>query len=257
LIARVKRRCAVEAATALFRKRLVVRTPVPLISFTFDDFPRSAFLEGGAILNRHGISATYYVALGLMGTQSNLGPMFQAEDLKELRRLGHELGCHTFGHCHSWDTSPDLYEQAILRNQSALSEMIPGATFKTFAYPISWPRLAVKRIAGRHFACCRAGGRSPINLGSTDLNLLAATFLEQNRDNPKALKALIDQNARERGWLILATHDVTETPSRFGCTPDFFEQILCWAEESGARILPVVQALEVLRLSSSESTAGR
>ena len=60
---------------------------------------------------------------------------------------------------------------------------------------------------------------------------------------------MIDQNARARGWLIFATHDVRETPSRFGCTPDFFEQVVQWSLESGARILPVVEALEVLKAS--------
>jgi peptidoglycan/xylan/chitin deacetylase (PgdA/CDA1 family) len=256
LLTKVRRRYGVEAASVLYRRRLHVRTSVPLISFSFDDFPRSALTEGGSILSRYGVLGTYYVAMGLMGKSSHLGPMFQAEDLKELDRLGHELGCHTFEHCHSWDTPPGVYEQAILENQRALNEVLPGALFKTFAYPISWPRLAVKRIAGRHFDCCRAGGRSPINVGTTDLNLLSATFLEQKRDNPNAVKALIDQTVRQRGWLIFATHDVSRTPSRFGCTPDFFEQVVRWAVESRARILPVVQALEVLRGSSSELMPG-
>lgn len=252
-LSRVWRRCEVEAATALFRKPLVVKTEVPLISFTFDDFPRSAFLEGGSILSSYGVRATYYVALSLMGTQSDLGPMFLPEDLKELGLLGHELGCHTFRHCHSWNTPADIYEEAILKNQKTLNEIMPGASFKTFAYPISWPRLAVKKVAGSHFVCCRAGGRSPINLGVTDLNLLAATFLEQIRDNPGAVRALIDKNTRERGWLIFATHDVSLTPSRFGCTPDFFAQVVRWAIDSGARIVPVVQAVEILRGLSAQN----
>src|SRR5206468_12321912 len=116
-------------------------------------------------------------------------------------------------------------------------------------------RLPVKRVAGRHFVCCRAGGRLPINVGMADLNLLSATFLEKSRDRPDAVKALIDENTRERGWLIFATHDVSDNPSPFGCTPDFFEQVVRWAVESGARILPVVRALEVLQGPSSESTS--
>ena len=65
----------------------------------------------------------------------------------------------------------------------------------------------------------------------------------------QAVKRLIDQNAQARGWLILATHDVHDTPSRFGCTPAFFEQVVQWSLESGARLLPVVEALEVLKAS--------
>jgi peptidoglycan/xylan/chitin deacetylase (PgdA/CDA1 family) len=263
-LARARKRLATEATRVLFRRRLAVRTELPLISFTFDDFPRSAFLEAGSILRRYGALGTYYASLGLMGEQSNLGPMYEAEDLKELVHLGHELGCHTFGHCHSWNTPPDVYEGAILENQQALTEVLPGASFQTFAYPHSAPRLAVKKVAGRYFRCCRGGGLKAgrylhrhaaggqtFNWGVADLNYLCAFFLEMSRDNPQAVKSLIDQNARARGWLIFATHDVCADPSPFGCTPDFFEQVVQWSLESGARILPVVKALEVVQAATN------
>lgn len=262
---RVRERLGREGARLFFGRPLAVGTDAPIVSFTFDDFPRSAFLEGGSILRRYGAQGTYYVSLGLMGKQSPVGPMFQARDLNELVHLGHELGCHTFGHCHSWNTPPDVYERAILENQEAFSELLPEASFQTFAYPHSAPRLAVKKVAGRHFLCCRGGGLKPghylfrhsaggqtFNLGITDLNYLCAFFLEKSRGNPEAVKSLIAQNARARGWLIFATHDVCADPSPFGCTPGFFEQTVQWALESGARILPVVEALKVLRASPSK-----
>jgi hypothetical protein len=259
-VARARDRLAMAAARVLFRRRLAVRTHFPLISFTFDDFPRSAFLNASAILGRYGILGTYYVSMSLAGKQSQMGPMFQTEDLKELAQLGHELGCHTFGHCHSWKTPPDIYEKAILDNQKALNEVLPWTEFQTFSYPFSGPRLPVKQVAGRHFLCCRGGGLSAkrffpeaggqtFNSGTTDLNLLCAFFLEQSRENPEVVKRLIDENAQARGWLILATHDVRDTPSRFGCSPAFFEQVVQWSLESGARILPVVKALAVLKSS--------
>ena len=259
-LAKARDRVAMAATRALCSRQLAVRTPVPLISFTFDDFPRSAFLEAGSILTRNGVRGTYYASLGLAGKQSQMGPMYQTEDLKELARLGHELGCHTFGHCHSWNTPADVYERAIVENQNALTQVLPGIKFETFAYPFSAPHLGVKQVAGRHFACCRGGGLSTrryfpqaggqtFNSGVTDLNLLCAFFLEQSRENPEAVKRVIDQNAQGRGWLILATHDVCERPSRFGCTPGFFEQVVQWSLESGARLLPVVEALKVLKAS--------
>src|SRR5215472_12483388 len=150
-----------------------------------------------------------------------MGPMYHTEDLKELARLGHELGCHTYGHCHSWNTPPEVYERAILENRRALSEILPEVSLQTFSYPHSAPRPGVKKVALRHFLCCRGGGLRPgryihrhagggqtFNSGIADLNFLCAFFLEKSRDNPEAVKSLIGQNARARGWLILATHDV-------------------------------------------------
>lgn len=265
-LARAQKRLAQETARVLFRRRLAVKTALPLVSFTFDDFPRSAFVEAGSILRRYGALGTYYVSLSLMGKQSHLGPMFQPQDLKELTALGHELGCHTFGHCDSWNTPPDVYERAILENQKVLSELLPGASFQTFAYPISGPRLAVKKVAGRHFLCCRGGGMKvgryllrhaaggqTFNFGTTDLNYLCAFFLERSTGNPEAVERLIDQNARARGWLIFATHDVCDRPSPYGCTPNFFEQVVRWAVDSGACILPVARALETVLASSPGS----
>jgi len=263
-LARAQRRLATEASRMLFRRQLPIRIELPLISFSFDDFPRSAFLEAGSTLRRCGALGTYYASLGLMGKQSHMGPMYEAEDLKELVRLGHELGCHTFGHCHSWNTPPGVYERAILENRQALAELAPGVSFQTFAYPNSAPRLANKKVASRYFRCCRgggmkagrylhryAGGGQTFNWGGTDLNYLCAFFLEKSSDQPEAVKSLIDQNARARGWLIFATHDVCADPSPFGCTPDFFEQVVQWSLESGARILPVVKALEVVQAAAS------
>ena len=54
----------------------------PVISFTFDDFPRSALLNAGAILRERGLAGTYYASFGLMGTKAPTGEMFEREDLR-------------------------------------------------------------------------------------------------------------------------------------------------------------------------------
>jgi peptidoglycan/xylan/chitin deacetylase (PgdA/CDA1 family) len=222
----------------------------PIISFTFDDFPRSALLTGGAILQSFGLVGTYYASLGLIGKQTETGSMFLAEDLKALVAQGHELGCHTFNHCHAWNTTPHSFEDAITDNRQALRNLMPGTSFKTLAYPISVPRVQTKRRVSKYFACCRGGGQT-FNVEKADLNYLSAYFLEQSRDNLGAIKYLIDQNCQARGWLIFATHDISEEPTRWGCTPDFFEDSVRYSASSGARILPVFQAYETLRGTSS------
>jgi len=229
----------------LFKRSLEIHNTVPYISFTFDDFPRSALYRGGEILIRLGLRATYYASLGLMGTEAPSGTIFVPGDIKELLAEGHELGCHTFAHCHSWETSPRVFEDSIIKNKLALDELVPGTAFSSFAYPISGPRPGTKRRVGRYFRCCRGGGQTFI-AGATDLNLLKAYFLEKSRDNPEFVKEVIDRNRRARGWLIFATHDISETPAPYGCTPSFFEDIVKYSLDSGARILPVAKALDAI-----------
>ena len=233
------------ASTSLFRNPVRMRNETPIISFTFDDFPRSAFYTGGTILKSHGFRGTYYAAFGLTDTVEPVGEIFSREDLMKLVADGHELGCHTFGHCHSWNTTPAAFERSIVDNALRLREWVPETSFKTLAYPLAGPRPNTKRRAARHFSCCRAGGQT-YNVGVVDRALLSAYFLEQAKDTD-SVKAIIDQNSGARGWLIFATHDVCEGASRWGCSPGFFEDVVRHALRSGATVLPVGKAWDVVR----------
>jgi peptidoglycan/xylan/chitin deacetylase (PgdA/CDA1 family) len=236
----------------LFQKQQMISLDQALISFSFDDFPRSAFLAGGDILKRHGLSATYYAALGLLGRDSPSGEICSVEDLREAFNEGHELGCHTFAHCDSWKTDARRFEESVIQNGAALSELIPGARFKSFSYPISLPHPMTKRAVSRHFLCCRGGGQT-FNMGKADLNQLSAYFLEKTNGNLQPVKDLVDRNKEARGWIIFATHDVSPHPGPYGCTPEFFEDVVNYAVSSGARILPVVKALNTIQATDSSA----
>jgi peptidoglycan/xylan/chitin deacetylase (PgdA/CDA1 family) len=256
LLARLKGRYIRSSATLFYRQVLECNPQTPIISFTFDDFPRSALHAGGSILNRHGLAGTYYASFGLMGREAPTGTMFLPEDLPLLFQQGHEIGCHTFDHCHSWDTSSSVFEDSILKNHRALQAFSPGGSFKSFSYPISPPRPQNKQLAGKHFLSCR-GGDQKINFERADLNYLFSSFLEKNRENFSAVQDQIDRNKRNRGWLIFSTHDVSESPTPYGCTPAFFERVVQAALNSGARILPVAEAVDALRKAApSLQSAG-
>jgi peptidoglycan/xylan/chitin deacetylase (PgdA/CDA1 family) len=230
----------------LFRKPFAIQPKEPIVSFTFDDFPRTALLAGGEILAKRRLAGTYYVSLSLLGTEGVSGPHFNEQDLTDLLAAGHELGCHTFGHCHSWDTVSQAFEDSVLKNRAALVRLIPGAEFRTFSYPISEPRALSKLKIARHFLCCRGGGQK-FNSGTADLARLSAYFLEKSRDNWQAVRDIIDQNRQARGWLIFATHDIAVNPSPYGCTPEFFEEVVQYVIDSGASVLPVTEALRTLK----------
>jgi glycosyltransferase involved in cell wall biosynthesis len=234
-----------KVASLAFRRPFLITSQRPLISFTFDDFPRSALLAGGAILNRFGLAGTYYASLGLAGKETATGQVFFSDDLTTLFEQGHELGCHTFSHCDSWNADAGTFENSIIENRTALSELCPGAEFESFAYPISLPRPQTKARIADYFLCCRGGGQT-FNVGKVDLNQLSSYFLEKSRGEFQTVKNLIDRNRQACGWLIFATHDISDTPTPFGCTPEFFERVVQYAVSSSANILPVVQAMEVI-----------
>ena len=238
-----------KAAAWLSRRPMALKSEKALISFSFDDFPRSALYTGGEILNRFGAAGTYYACLGMMGTTTATGKQFVPEDVDVLLSHGHELGCHTYSHCHSWDTDPQTFEEAVMENQQMLHRLVPDSAFKTFSYPISPPRPQTKVRMAKHFAGCRGGGQT-LNQHIIDLNHLRAFFLEKSSTNLQAVKDLIDYNRQERGWLIFATHDVDEKPTPYGVIPEFFETVVRYAVDSGTCILTVADALKELRGSA-------
>ena len=232
-------------SAALCRRPVKMQNTAPLISFTFDDFPRSALEVGGKILRAHGVAGTYYVSLGLLNRDEPTGRICSSMDLTDVLAQGHELGCHTFGHCDAWETESRSFEESILANRLALKQIVPKANFVTMSYPINTPRPDAKRRTGRHFVGCRGGGQR-YNLGTVDLNYLQAFFLEQSRDAPAMIWEMINRNRADGGWLIFATHDVSVQPTRFGCTPRFFEEVVSRAVGSGTTVLPVAQALSLV-----------
>jgi peptidoglycan/xylan/chitin deacetylase (PgdA/CDA1 family) len=234
-----------RAADVLFRRPLKMQNAGPLISFTFDDFPRSALHTGGAILQKYGLRGTYYASLGLTDSVAPVGTIFSREDLSTLLAHDHELGCHTYSHCHAWNTAPAVFQRSLADNERQLGAWYPQVKFRTMSYPISGPRPRTKRRMSRSFACCRGGGQSP-NVGVADLNYLRAFFIEKAANDPADISRVIERNAQINGWLIFATHDVSENPTRFGCTPALFESVVRESLDSGATILPVIEALKVV-----------
>jgi peptidoglycan/xylan/chitin deacetylase (PgdA/CDA1 family) len=194
---------------------------------------------------------TYFVSFGLLGSDSPSGLIASEDDLRHALLDGHELGCHTYGHQDSLKASTGQFEQSIFKNQQALAVLLPDATFSSFAYPISSPRPAIKRLTGKHFHCCRGGGQT-INVDTADLNLLKAYFLDiRNRNNIDAVKMVIDHNVGCRGWLIFATHDVADAPSRYGCATEYFKAVVEYAARSGASLLTVAKAFEKIQSSNT------
>ena len=242
-----------RTATKYISCRMIpITIATPIISFSFDDAPHTAFTHGDEILNNYGAVATFYISLGMLTCDSPSGPIASLADLYRVVKEGHELGCHTFDHKDPWETRTELFMQSVLKNRQALSQIFPGAAFTTLAYPVCGPRPVTKHIIGKLFQGCRGGGQT-FNVGTTDLNLLKAFFLDvRNRNTIDTVRELIDKNAEARGWLIFATHDIDDNPSRYGCSKKFFEDVVAHAANSGALLLPVGKACGHLQMACHE-----
>jgi peptidoglycan/xylan/chitin deacetylase (PgdA/CDA1 family) len=218
-----------------------------VVSFTFDDFPRSAWVNGGAILEKYDRRGTYYTAMGLAGTDGNLAPMFTLDDLRAAHAQGHEIACHTFNHRDCARVPAAGIAAEIDKNADALSQVLRGAAVTNFAYPFGGVSLSAKSALARRFVSCRGTGRG-LSRGTVDLADLPSTSLYSWNFDRNRLCQLIEEAQAENAWLIFYTHDVAEDPSPFGCTPDQFQAIVAYAIENAA-VLPVRDVLAGLGLA--------
>jgi peptidoglycan/xylan/chitin deacetylase (PgdA/CDA1 family) len=246
MIARLRAKWRRLLAVRLARRCVKLNHGVPVVSFSFDDFPKSALETGGAILERHGVRGTYYASFGLMGENAPVGELFAVADVADVLARGHELGCHTFHHRSSWDVKEAIFEASVLKNGRALYEVCPHAALETLSYPYGNPSPAAKRVGAKYFTCARGGGQT-LNSGWADLNNLRAFFIEQSRDHLPNMIDLIRRNRDIAGWLIFATHDVCSQPSPFGCTSQLLGEVVQAAVESKARVLPIGAAWRFVR----------
>ena len=214
----------------------------PLVSFAFDDFPRTAYTVGGSILRNSGVRGTFYVAMGLMNNSNSSGDQFRLDDLYSAAAEGHELASHTFNHTSSRASGLDVFVEDVRKGYMAMAE-IPGLAVSTnFAYPNGHVTLSVKRAVGREMSSCR-GIYGGVNGPVIDLNLLRANSLYGGTDRLERVRRLLTDNERRKGWLIFYTHDVQRTPSAYGCTPKLLEAAVHLAIERSMKILPVREVL--------------
>jgi len=214
--------------------------PAPMISFTFDDFPKSAVAAGGRILREFGLRGTYYAALGLMSKTTPVGRIFDRSDLDEVAASGHELACHTFDHPRCCDVTTAEFVMNCESNRTKALEMLDGYVLRNFSFPEGVVTSAAKAALMMCYDTCRTI-EPGINVGPIDKAFLLANPVYSSGGIARPMK-LVEQSVRENGWLILYTHDVSESPSPYGCTPDEFHHIVKCAVDSGAEILPVAEA---------------
>lgn len=214
---------------------------MPVVSFTFDDFPRSAYTVGGAVLEQFGARGTYYAAVGLMNTESELGPQFGPDDLNSLVGKGHELATHTFSHISCRFVSSSIFRADVEKGRRAIEE-IAGVRSGNFAYPFGDVTVLTKRSLSHGLMSARSIFPG-LNGPEFDLNLLRANCLYGDVNQSVPAEELILHNVRQKGWLIFYTHDIRPEPSPYGCTPALFESVVSFAVRSGCRILTVKEVL--------------
>lgn len=223
--------------------RIDVPATTPIVSFTFDDVPGTALTAGATILERYGARGTFYISGGLANTHEADRTLISSSGCAELLARGHELGCHTFAHPNVRHLHGDALARDIALNREFLGDIDPTRQPRNFAYPYTAGSFRARALLARQFRSAR-GGLHGTNRGRTDRTYLLSMPLEQPDESVLALRGAVDDLVENPGWLIFYGHDISPTPTPYGCTPQSFEALVRHTVEAGCEILTVDAALD-------------
>ena len=205
----------------------------PVVTFSFDDFPKSA-LNGADIVEKHGGRGGFYACTSLLGQKSPvMGEMFDAAALKELVARGHEIGAHSHSHLDCAKHKLDKVQKDVSENLVALAEAGHAEHVAAFAYPYGETTFAAKRWVSDVFVTGR-GILPGVNIGEADRSQLRAIELGASAASRRRAVAALKNCIAARGWLIFFTHDVSPSPSAYGVTNELIEELAKTAVDMGA-----------------------
>jgi len=228
--------------------RRLARAPLAIpagqfVSFTFDDFPKSAVDTGADQLEKRGWRGTWYAATGFMNGDTHHGAMFDAGDIARLADAGHEIACHTTTHLDAASAPLAVTLEDASANTQALESL--GVEITNFAFPYGEATPAVKRALGARYDTLR-GVQPGINRDGADRHLLKAVGIDGGDTGIVRALDWLNKLGNEPGWLIYYIHDVQQDPTEWGCTPAQLEQVCDAVAQSGVKVLPVNAVLERL-----------
>ena len=186
------------------------------MTLTFDDARFSQVDYCLPLLDRYGVTATFFVSPDIMRER--------IEDWKKAVKKGHEIGNHTLYHACSinfeWSRKHSLEETTLhqmkeqLDSANAIIQKFLGVKVKSFAYPCGQKYLGKGEntksyvpLIARKFET----GRSWHDEDANDpmfCNLVQLNGFEMDGKSFDELKSWIDKAKAKGKWLILAGHEV-------------------------------------------------
>ena len=224
-----------------FRPRMLT-LDAPIVAFTFDDFPASAFENAASVLDDNGMLGTFYAATGLLGRHENGQLIASSEMIVDLARRGHEIGGHTHDHIDVQRASRQTLAENLQRNDKAIAKLVGRVEPFSFAYPFGVIAAPAKLFMMRRYPGLR-GIQPGINRGLIDLAHLASQELYDSSSDSASIRAMLDNLERRPGWLIFYTHDVRPDPTDIGCSPAYFAEVVAEVRRRNIRVEPVIKTL--------------
>lgn len=229
----------------IYTKKIIVNNENAIFSFSFDDVPISAAINGAKILEEVNATGTYYVALGMEKANKQMDCnnrcFINDSEIQSLYKSGHDIGCHTYSHL---NLRKNRIKNIVLdcdNNTRGLQNILNTTAIEHFAYPFGMVSPGSKKELGLKYKTLRTTDHG-INSGKTDMTHLRAIKLYSNSFDKNVIQATIHEAVKKNAWVIFYSHDICEDPSEWGMKTEEFKWVVKQCAESVGEILNVSQA---------------
>ncbi len=174
----------------------------PIVSFAFDDGPKTDYTAGFPILNAAGYPGTVYVVTSGI---NNDGSSLSLADLTAMQNAGWEISSHASNHAIGIGTPLAQYEASVLEAKTWLDAN--GFPNSGFAPPGgAWSHRIVE-IARKYHPYLRVADNVS-NRAPWDPYMLSSRFISEFTTLSEA-RGWLDQAQRDGHWVIITSHQVT------------------------------------------------
>lgn len=232
-------RAQTAAARHLHKRRANPIETRAMIALSFDDVPASTASVGMSILASFDASATFFVSGACAGDASGrwMGP----DTLRQAAESGHEIGCHGYAHADYQTLSVQAMRDDLDRNaQFFAAHWLPPA--QVFAFPFGRTGPRAKALCARRFHACR-GVQPSATPGAVDLALIPSQALYAHALSETDIAKKVADLAESGGFLSVYSHDVSDQPGRYDCTPGQLATLLSEAARHGIPVRGLSEAL--------------
>ena len=209
-----------------------------IVSFTFDDVPKSAFENALPLLEKRGFKGTWYVCGGYLGEMFDGKLNLSEDDVYKLVELDHEIGCHTYGHLSLWKTKEQDLIKDLDKNKEVLEHITGAGKIISFAYPYGRVGYRIKDVIKDSYSIAR-GTKGIANIGRTDLYELSAVSLCNEYLSINRIRGYLEDTIEKKGWIIFYTHEVETNYGKYGCSPEYYQRLLDLVEDYKMKTMSV------------------
>jgi peptidoglycan/xylan/chitin deacetylase (PgdA/CDA1 family) len=230
----------------------------PIFSFTFDDVPISAMVNGSRILEENNVTGTFYISSKRCGLSNDIS-LFDSKQkilskpeenianmIFNLHMRGHHIGCHSHSHENLTKLSAKDIKKDSRKNRVLLSSILDGAAVDHFSYPYGAINdIAIKSLR-KDYKTLR-GIQDGVNRGMVYLSMLKAVKIYSLSLNKSNVIQWIKLNTEANGWLIFYTHGIDLLPNEFGTTPFDLQWVIEECRKTAGEMLNVRDAYKLIQ----------